>query len=58
MLFCGVAITLVPVVVFKKEPGDQMMFPAALASMVTLSPIQIVVLLGKVIDGALTSTVT
>ena len=58
MLFCGVAITLCPDVVFKNVPGDQTMFPVAVASMGTLSPIQIVVSFGKEMVGALTSKVT
>ena len=58
MLFCGVAITLAPVVVFKKFPGDQLILPLAVALMLTLSPIQIVVSLGSVILGMLTSRVS
>ena len=57
MLFCGVEMTLAPVVVFRKLPGDQLMLPLAVALMLTLSPIQIVVSLGKVILGILTSRV-
>ena len=57
MLFCGVAITLAPVVVLRKLPGDQLILPVAVALILTLSPMQIVVSLGKVMLGILTSSV-
>ena len=47
-----------PVVVFKKLPGVQEIFPTAVAVIGTLSPMQMVVSLGKVIVGALTLSVT
>ena len=50
-------MTLGPLVVFKKLPGDQLIVPVAKASIVTLSPIHIVVSLGKVMVGALTFSV-
>ncbi len=51
-------MTLGPLVVFKKLPGDQLILPVAMALMLTLSPIHIVVSLGKVIVGALTFSVS
>ena len=58
MLFWGVAITFGPLVVFKKLPGDQLMVPVAVAVISTLSPIQMVVSLGRVMVGELTLSVT
>ena len=48
-------MTFVPVVVFKKLPGDQLILPLAVATISMLSPIHIVVSLGSVIVGTLTS---
>ncbi len=58
ILFCGVAMTLAPVVVLRKFPGDQLMLPLAVALMLTLSPMQIVVSLGSEMLGILTSRVS
>ena len=51
-------MTFAPLVVFKKLPGDQEMFPLAVAVMGTVSPMQIVVSFGKEIVGAETSRVS
>ena len=58
ILFCGVEITVEPVVVLRKLPGDQLMLPVAVAVMDTLSPMQMVVSFGKVILGESTTSVT
>ena len=50
-------MTLAPVVVLRKFPGDQLMLPLAVALILTLSPMQMVVSLGNVIVGILTSRV-
>jgi len=53
-----VEITLAPLVVFKKLPGDHVMVPLPVAVRGMLSPIQMVVSLGKLMVGALTFNVT
>jgi len=51
-------MTVGPVVVLRKLPGDQLMLPVAVAVMDTLSPMQMVVSFGKVILGVSTTSVT
>ncbi len=51
-------MTLAPLVVFKKLPGDHVIVPVPVALIGTLSPMQIVVSLGKLMEGALTLRVT
>ena len=51
-------MTFAPLVVFKKLPGDQEMFPLAVAVIGTVSPMQIVVSLGNEMVGAETASVS
>ena len=51
-------MTVGPVVVLRKLPGDQLMLPVAVAVIDTLSPMQMVVSFGKVILGVSTMSVT
>ena len=58
MSFWGVEMTLGPLVVFKKLPGDHEIVPVAVAAMGTVCPMQIVVSLGKLMLGVETSRVS